>query len=186
MSASPTLGASRHTRRPPQRQSHGLGGSSPCSMEQCKANLRSWSQPRGWSCSGALGRGTAQSAQARGWLHFQGRENLELPLGAIALAGWLARSVSNCKLPGSGQPLNVPAALSLPHWCCRNWPKDAWSKVRYQHSSKSHWVSVHFSVSWVASSEGRFHVQVRITLEEPSPGNTIMHLKHTGIPHEDE
>eukprot|EP00891_Asterochloris_glomerata_P004208 jgi/Astpho2/4208/fgenesh1_pm.00064_%23_11_t len=28
--------------------------------------------------------------------------------------------------------------------------------------------------------------KVCITLEEPSPGNTIMHLKHTGIPHEDE
>ena len=107
-------------------------------------------------------------------------------MGAIALAGCQNGSSSNCKLPGSGQPLSLPAAFSAcPTGCCRNWPKDAWSKVRYQHSSKSHWVSVHFSVRCLPVLRGS-HVQVCITLEEPSPGNTIMHLKHTGIPHEDE
>ncbi len=46
---------------------------------------------------------------------FHRRKDSESPAGAIALAGCQAGSYSNCNLPVSGQPLDVPAALSLPH-----------------------------------------------------------------------
>ena len=168
MNASPTLGASRRTRRPPQRQSRGRGGSSPCLTGQCKANLRSWSQPRGWSCSGALGRSTVQSAHLLVWQHSHRSEGLEVPLGAIALAGFQVAASATASCLAQASPSTSLWLSACPTWCCRNWPKDAWSKVRHQHSSKSHWVSVHFSVSWVASSEGALMCRCALRWRSPA------------------
>ena len=109
-----------------------------------------------------------------------------LLLGAVALAGFQDGSFSNCKLPGSGQPLDVPVTSQLAPFAAAG--------IGLRMPGPRYAISIHQKVTGgQCTSVGAglpvlrgFHMQVCITLEEPSPGNTIMHLKHTGIPHEDE